>query len=325
MSGVLIMKARITKEMLKGKCIDVHTHAGGINFTNYYLKAFPYCNNINDLIFKMKKNGIDYSVCFPIPTNIDTYNSPSIDKDIRRIIELYEKHPYYFENERLLNESIIFGDNKVLPFIMISLYSKIDEQIDAYLELKEKYEIYGFKINASTDRKNINSILYNDKLKLFLEEEKKPIMIHSANDEYSSGISCLDLVRELKNVRFCIAHVARLEEKFFSEINNLENTWFDFSPIIKLYEMLRIQKHDFFQKHNINSIFEFVMYLCDNFPDKVLFGTDYPWSYCGYLDANIDKNLCNIYEENIKILKKVPINTCKKICTDNTLNYLFGR
>lgn len=319
------MKSRITRDTLSDKCIDIHTHASGINFTNYYLGAFPYCNNISDLVSKMQQNGIDYSVTFPVPTNVDTYNSPNIDKDIRKVLELYEKHPYFFENQRLLNETIIFGNGKILPFIMLSLYSKIDEQIDTYLELKEKYDIYGFKINPTTDRKNISTILYNDKLKSFLEKENLPVMIHSASDEYSSGISCLSLVKELKNVRFCIAHAARLDDSFLAKVNDLKNTWFDLSPIIKLYELLKIQKADYFIKNNINSIYEFVMFLCNNFSDKVLFGTDYPWSYCGYLKSNLDKELINIYEENIKVFKKLPINTYKKITTDNAMDYLFGK
>lgn len=322
---VLITKSKISREILSDKCIDIHTHAVGINFTNYYLGAFPYCNNISDLVTNMQKNNIDYSVTFPVPTNIDTHSSPNIDKDIRKVIELYEKHPYFFENQRLLNETIIFGNGQILPFIMLSLYSKIDEQIETYLKLKEKYNIYGFKINPTTDRKNISTILYNNKLKSFLEKENLPIMIHSASDEYSSGKSCLSLVKELKNVRFCIAHVARLDESFLTEINDLKNTWFDLSPIIKLYELLKKQNANYFINNSINSIYEFVMFFCNNFSNKVLFGTDYPWSYCGYLESNIDKELSNIYGENVKVFQRLPINIYKKITTDNNMDYLFGK
>lgn len=323
MNGALT--TRIDRESLKDKCIDIHTHAAGINFTNYYLGAFPYCNNISDLVKNMQINGIDYSVTFPVPTNIDTDNSPDIDRDIRKVIESYERHPYFFENQRLLNESIIFGNGQILPFIMLSLHSKIDEQIESYLELKEKYNIYGFKINPSTDRKNISTLLCNDKLVSLLEEEKLPVMIHSANDDYSSGESCLLLAKELNEVRFCIAHAARLDDKFLDEIICLHNTWFDLSPIIKLYELLKQQRTDYFIGNNINNMYEFITFLCAQFPDKVLFGTDYPWCYCGYLESNIDKNLSNLYEENVKVFKKLPSSTYKRITTNNSIDYLFGK
>lgn len=324
MNGVLITKEKISRETLKDKTIDIHTHAAGINFTNYFLEAFPYCNNVCDLVTNMQKNGVDYSVTFPVPTNINTFTSPNIDKDIRKVIEAYEKHPYYFENKRLLEESIIFGNNQILPFIMISLHSKIDEQIETYYELKEKYNIYGFKINPSTDRKNISTILHSEKLKSFFEKEKLPILIHSANDDFSSGTSCLSVVEELKNIRFCIAHVARMNEGFLDKVNDLKNTWFDLSPLIKLYEMISIQNSKFLKKHNINTITEFIIYLCNTYPDKVIYGSDYPWSYCGYLKSNLDKQLSDIYEENVKLLKMVPNSVSKKISSQNSINYLFG-
>lgn len=66
------------------------------------------------------------------------------------------------------------------------------------------------------------------------------------------------------------------------------------------------------------------MFSCNNFFDKVLFGTNYPWSYCGYFESNLDKELSNIYEENIKVFKKLPINTYKKNY-NNTMDYLFKK
>lgn len=53
------------------------------------------------------------------------------------------------------------------------------------------------------------------------------------------------------------------------------------------------------------------MFFCNNFSNKVLFGTDYPWSYCGYLESNIDKELSNIYGENQrKCIGKKLITEC---------------
>jgi len=319
------MKEKIKREDLANKFIDIHTHATGINYTNYYLEAFPYCCNICDLVTNMKLNNVDYSVTFPIPTNINTKNSPEIDKEIRKTIEKYENHPYFYENKRLLQEVEIFGENKILPFVMISLYSKIEEQIESYLELKEEYPIYGFKINPSTDGTNVKTILNNKVLKNFFEKEKLPIILHCSTDEYSRGDYIFDVVKELKTVRFCIAHAARLNEKVFNELNNINNLWIDCSPLIKLFEVLKKQNSEFFIKNKINSCTEFIEFLYNNFENKTLFGTDYPWSYCGYLESNINNNLSNIYEDNIKILKKTPGAIKNKIANKNCINYLYGK
>lgn len=318
------MKKKIEKKELLGKTIDIHTHAGGINFTNYYLSAFPYCSNISDLILNMNVNNIDYSVTFPVPTNINTKNSPMIDKELRRIIQKYEKHPYYYENMRLLKEAEIFGDNKILPFIMLSLYSKIDLQIESYYELMEKYPIYGFKINASTDCVDIKEILHNEKLKLFLVEQGLPIMFHSSQDLYCSGENILSLAKELPSVRMCAAHLGRLDQNILDYINRLDNLWFDFSPVIKLFDTLKQTNSDFFAKTGINKCEDLINYLYKKYDSKLLYGSDYPWCYCGYLDSFVNNNLSHIYDENVKVLKKLPKKTQKTVLNVNAINYLYG-
>ena len=85
------MKEKIKREDLENKFIDIHTHATGINYTNYYLEAFPYCCNICDLVTNMKSNNVDYSVTFPIPTNIDNISTNTPKFKIIKITHVWIK------------------------------------------------------------------------------------------------------------------------------------------------------------------------------------------------------------------------------------------
>ena len=209
--------SKISREEIGNSLIDSHTHACGINYTNYYLEAFPYCCNVTELISNMEKNNIGYAVTFPVVSNINTANSPIIDKEIREVIKKYESCPYYYENLRLLKETEIYGKNKILPFVIISLDSKIEEQIQHIHTLEEKYNIYGFKIHPSSDQKSLLSIINNGTLMRFISESKKPVTIHSSFDDFSLPSSFFPVFEELSDIRFCVAHIGRMEKKFIEK------------------------------------------------------------------------------------------------------------
>ena len=62
-----------------------------------------------------------------------------------------------------------------------------------------------------------------------------------------------------------------------------------------------------------------------NFGDKVIFGTDFPWVNCGYLNNNLANKLYDEYGENIKILDLLDKSIVDKIANKNTKDYLFGK
>lgn len=61
-----------------------------------------------------------------------------------------------------------------------------------------------------------------------------------------------------------------------------------------------------------------------NYDSKLLYGSDYPWCYCGYLNSFVNNNLSHIYDENVKVLKKLPKKTQKTVSNVNAINYLYG-
>ncbi len=320
--------SKISREEIGNSLIDSHTHACGINYTNYYLEAFPYCCNVTELILNMEKNNIGYAVTFPVVSNINTANSPIIDKEIREVIKKYESCPYYYENLRLLKETEIYGKNKILPFVIISLDSKIEEQIQHIHTLEEKYNIYGFKIHPSSDQKSLLSIINNDTLMRFISENKKPVTIHSSFDDFSLPSSFFPVFEELSDIRFCVAHIGRMEKKFIERLNYYSNIWIDISPLKKLTSYLEeqyIKKNVKVYNFDYSNIIEFVNFLYSNFGDKVIFGTDFPWVNCGYLNNNLSNKLYDEYGENIKILDLLDKSIVDKIANENTKDYLFGK
>lgn len=325
---IVLTTSKISRENIGTSLIDSHTHACGINYTNYYLEAFPYCCNITELISNMEKNDIGYAVTFPVVSNINTSNSPVIDKEIRQVIKKYEKCPYYYENLRLLKETEIYGKNKILPFVIISLDSKIEEQIQYIQILEEKYNIYGFKIHPSSDQKSLLSIINNDILMKFISDSKKPVTIHSSFDDFSLPSSFLPVFEELSDIRFCVAHIGRMERKFIDKLNYYSNVWIDVSPLKKLTSYLEEQctkGNDKVYNLDYSNIAGFINFLYNNFKDKVIFGTDFPWVNCGYLDNNLSSKLYDEYGENIRILNSFEKSVVTKIANENIKDYIFGK
>ena len=56
---------------------------------------------------------------------------------------------------RLLQETIMFGKRKILPFWSLSLYDKVEEQFKGMKNSHEMYNIHGIEIHPSSDLTSI--------------------------------------------------------------------------------------------------------------------------------------------------------------------------
>ncbi|MBO5804328.1 MAG: amidohydrolase family protein [Bacteroidales bacterium] len=316
----------ITRVSLLGKTIDCHTHSGGINIAHYLLEAYPYCCTIPELISKMNSVNIDISVTFPLPNNQDLKEYPEVNRLSQNIIK-YEPCLYYLANRRLLMESKMYGEERVLPFVIFSLYGDYYRQIEHINNLKDEYDIYGIKIHTSCDHINVTRIIEEPILLDFFEKLSLPIMIHSGFEDYSNAYNMCEVFKKLRHIRFCVAHAGRMNKDFLEQLYYLENVWIDISSIPILHKSL-INK-----RNNSNVLpldyttpYEMIYYLIDKYPQKVLFGTDYPWVECGYLKNH--KSIHNgndKYKESSNVLRSLEPNVQRLISNENICDFLFGK
>lgn len=314
---------KISRDSLSDKVIDVHTHCGGINFTHYFLEAFPYCCTIRELILNMDNAKVDFSVTFPIPTNICTDISPKVDKQTREIIMNNEPCLYYLANRRLLMETNMYGRGRVMPFVLFSLYNDFERQIENIKTLIKEYDIYGVKIHTSTDHTSLNRIIEVPALSSFFQDLKLPIIIHSGFEEYSDATEMCTVFERLSGIRFCVAHAGRMKSQFLDKIGMMDNVWIDISPLSHLSETLIGRSDDIVRLDYSNPI-NMVNYLIERFPNKVLFGTDYPWVNCGYLSNYKNKTMGDDYQKCLDILNQLSPTNAKKTSNINTCDFLFG-
>lgn len=310
--------------MLKNKIIDVHTHCGGISFTHYFLEAFPYCCTIRELVLNMEKSKVDYSVVFPIPTNICTDISPEVDKLTHAIIVEQEPCIYYWANRRLLMEANMYGQGKVMPFVLFSLYDDYERQIKNIRALMNEFVIYGIKIHTSSDHTSLYRVLEDPVLYSFFRDIDLPLIIHSGFEDYSDATKMCVVFEKLPKIRFCVAHAGRMKSKFLNKLDAMDNVWIDISPLCHLPKTLMGRGNEVVQLDYSDPQI-MVNYLMDCFPNKVLFGTDYPWVNCGYLEKLKNNHMLDDYQRSIDLLNGMPKDVVNKIANKNICDFLFGK
>lgn len=307
------------------KLIDVHTHCGGIDFTHYFMEIFPYCCTIKELLMNMDKAKIDYSVTFPVPTNVCTLGLPKMVQDISRVIFAYEPCPYYWANRRLLMEVQMEGRDRILPFVILSLYGEYTEQIKNIKLLMQEYDVYGIKIHPSADQTGLKKIIEDEELRSFINDSHLPIIVHSGNEHHSEAISMVDVFESLPETRFCVAHAGRMNSRFISQLNRYDNVWIDVSPIYKLPEILAKTTNSNIIQLDYDNPLSIIRYLWKYYPNKIIFGTDYPWVACGSLEKYKASHLDDYYLKSIELLKQIPLEMMTAIANSNTCDFIFGK
>ena len=291
--------------------IDVHCHLGGVLLGNILNGSYPYSQDPLDLIRKMQANKIDYSICFPFPLN----------GEFGLTYDLF--------NQLLLQESQKFGDNKLLPFMGISLDDNLQTQLQSIDSLRSKYNIYGFKIYPPNDKYSINDKAVESILSEYVEKYNLPLIFHTAFSGNGNPLNILDFAKHHPNIRLVLAHAARFNENAFQEIKTLENVYLDCSPLNLLCALMR----KYCEKHTCafdRSLFfepnKTFMELYKLFPDKLVWGSDAPYNYSTNFqeDEWTEYNQSYSYEENAAFIFTLDEKIREKVAHKNTLNFLFG-
>lgn len=313
------------RSQIGSQLIDVHTHCCGIDFTHYFMELFPYCCTVKELVMYMDKGNIDYSVTFPVPTNVCTLGLPKMIQDISTVISRYEPCPYYWANRRLLMEVQMDGRDRILPFVILSLYGDYSKQIENIKSLMQEYDIYGIKIHPAADQTGLQKIIENVELRSFIADSHFPIIVHSGSENCSEAYSMLGVFESLPEIRFCVAHAGRMDSRFIDQLSRFDNVWIDVSPIYKLPDILAKTTNSNVLQLDFDNPLSIIQYFLRYYPNKVIFGTDYPWVACGSLKMYKDAPLDDYYMKSVESLRQLPFEEMTTIANRNTCDFLFGK
>ncbi len=331
-------KLRVVKNIRsRPGIIDAHTHVG-VNYGAYITGAYPYGMSFEDLVIRLKYLNVDYAVAFPISSS---YYKIDPSSPIITTTEEFSKFPYQLENENFLREVYeIFPEysSMVIPFVLFDPSRKINEQVDWLYALYERYSIFGLKTIPTYIQSYAKDLLGKGRPILeFATKYGLPIIFHCSyykNDPWASVFDIIKIVREVPEVRFCLAHSARFVKSVLDEANDLENCFVDTSAF-HIHCMLAREDSDIIPPKEerfpaeYNDPVDVLKKLVDNYPSTIIWGSDIPDNYFvqRYYDANgklIETKLKSTFDMEVKILKGLPQNDIHQIAYVNTVRFLFG-
>ena len=308
------------KSELVNKVIDCHTHCTGIDILNYLNYRYPTTADLIDFHEKMSKNGVDYSITFPMPTTL-YYDGRMIlqGEYIHSGISLF---PYQIENEYLVKQIEHFKITNILPFLSFSIHCEVEKQVEHLRNLIEHYPVYGLKYHSKVEQYPVNKFGRGNKFLELAQEYNIPVVIHSEIREDSLPMNILSLAEMYPDVRFCVAHLACFSDVFFKEIDKkgYENVFFDTSPLSILIKPRNVYEYrQRIKTLNYNNPKEIFDYFYLRYSKKILWGTDNPWCYTGKL-ASEKKTNGSYYAKEISA---VGTENIKKL-SENVIRFLYG-
>jgi len=225
---------RLDSLSLAGKVIDGHTHVG-INVAGYFAGNAPYCQSVEDLLYRLNANGVDCAVAFPLgPCSF--FDTRRFLLDQRRIpaSPRLSAAPYLLENRALCSEvyeKVPGALGRILPFACIDPGRFVRAQIQALEALMAEYPVYGLKAVGVSIQSSHRHLKGKGAAFMRLAEERGlPVLMHSTayeGDHYSHTRINLEVARAFPNVRFCLAHCLGFDKTHLDEADALPNVWVD--------------------------------------------------------------------------------------------------
>lgn len=295
-------------------CLDSHSHSGGIDLYNYQHTRLHTTQNMRDLALKMQLAGIDYFVVYPMASS--TYFD-----SITFLPTRIDDFPYELSNKSLIYESGLFGTNASI-FPAVHPTEKVREQIRFLEDELSKDTISGLKFHPLATHTTVNDLFRSDIARL-LKEYNLPITVHSSDfDEYSDPKLIFRWIEKNPEIVVNVAHCGFFDKEFYKGVGNFEKLYIDtssFSVLCKLFENRHVGGHI---KLKWEDPSEALLELFHIVPDRLMWGTDEPWT-C-YTDYN--GNLIvdgDIFKEK-RLLDSLPKEVKEKISYYNPLYFLQG-
>lgn len=250
--------------------IDAHSH---IRVDEKYEK------NLAEYILSMKRCNISKAIVSIDPfvkefkCNKDFFHYVSIN-DIENNLRTYchscHSSNVYYEDPFQKYNKIIASINisNIFPFLMLPVVNnKIKDEINNF-----KDYIFGLKLYTGLSEKTLNDLTdFNYDL---------PLLIHTGTQKNQNPKYMLEFLKKYKGY-IILAHYARFCPEVTDLIKNSENVFVDTSPTMYLYKnyVESQRKGGLFSKEDLISPESFYYKAFELYGvDKIIFGTDYPFS-----------------------------------------------
>lgn len=314
---------RLLRSSKADTTLDAHTHSGTDNY-NILTKRYPTSQSIADLVLKLKSIGIDYAVNFVAPASYFYFDFKNL-ASWRHSVRPAEDYPYQSANRQMMYEIKLFGEDKIFPFFTVFPGHKEDAQAEELDRLAKADTIFGLKLHTTATKSKATDLI-NSPLISVARKHSLPFLIHSKNDEYADPIHVIELAKNYPDLRFCIAHAAMFKKSIFKEAQNLNNVFLDVVPFRTLCKIgseksAEDKTQDLLKLFYENPIVALTQ-LASEFPDKILWGTDEPWTIVTN-DLTSDVYLSS-YKDEFDVLNSVSLGIKRNISRTNTLKFLFG-
>ena len=329
---------RIGPAQLKGKIIDVHTHVG-IGLCCYLGGSYPYCQDVEALLYRMDANGVDCAVAFPF------WESPFFDPRpflARRLVRPHRppltEAPFVVENRRLCEEVYEKSPRaagRVLPFAAIDPGRLVRRQLGHLERLAEEYPLYGLKVTGVAIRSSHRHLLGKGAGFIdFARRRNWPVLLHTT--AYEGDRLChfqvnLEIVRRFPDVRFCLAHCMGFHKAALDRADALPNAWVDSAAMKIQVEAEAVIAPPRERLPSDYSDYRRVFRdLVRAYPDTMLWGSDSPaftfMESRGYADGSlVTFRLAGSYEQEKAALDALPSPAARRrVANRNTCRFLFG-
>lgn len=318
-----VSKQRIAPEKLEGHLVDTHTHCGGMDLSNFYKGRYPSSQDILDLEQKRQHAGVGFQIVFPMPTTL-YYDIPAYWNSGVFLPSGYSEHPFQLENNYLLAQVEHFNLKRMFPFIAFSLQDKVSEQEKDVLRLVQKYPVYGLKFHTKVDQKSADRVDAESNFVDIARQLNIPIIFHTEQKGCSSAMGVLYLASRHSDVRFCAAHFGGFSVDFFRELDNYhnDNLYLDTCPLLPRCFSLSNGHTSELLDLDYKNPQSVLKYFAERYPNRMLWGTDSPWTNYCLLGASQKITLSKFgYQQETETIKS---SGYQKRMTYNTIRYLFG-
>ncbi len=304
--------------------IDVHSHCGGMDLSNFLHYRYPCSQDIVDLYFKCKGSNVAHQVVFPMPTS-SYYDIPAYWKHGIYKPSGFCNFPFEKENEYLLKavEKISFPHQHFLPFLSFSLQDKVKEQESYFVNniFKHRQLVWGLKFHTSVDQKNALEIEKESQFMDIITEMQRPLIIHTGFNECSDPMKVLELASRHPNTNVCAAHFGAFSKDFANLLDDYpyKNLFFDTSGLFSLCRYIKESGRNDVVELNYGKPMEVLEHYFMRFPERILWGTDSPW----YNSADLNEKNSLIeprsYGDEVKCISAFNIAQLKS----NTMFFLI--
>lgn len=315
----------MTSKQKNCKIIDVHTHSGGIDISNFTKCKYPYCQDIIDLYEKGNNAGVSHQIVFSMPTT-NYFDIPKYWKTGNFEASGYSQFPFEHENKHLVRSisSIFKTDKYFIPFLSFSLQDKIDEQQKNIVDLIGKYPfVSGIKYHTSSDQNQAMQLKSKSEIIDIAKEFNLSFMIHTGFSNCSDPMSVIEIAYKNPEVNFCAAHLGAFSKDFSNALDfyPYDNLFFDTSGLVPLCEFLQFNANQDVLELNYAQPVSVFKYYQERFPERILWGTDSPWYNAFPITDTSEYKIIRKYRDEVETLD----NFDKEQILENTYRFLNKR